>query len=467
MPDEQPRRAVGYVRVSSVGGRSGPGYHTLDIQRASIQRTAAFRQYEIVDVLVDEDETGKSRDRPQFKVAMERVLAGDADAIVVWKVSRFSRNWAEAAADVERLLENGKDLLSEEGFDTATAGGRLLLRILFSLANWEHDVLGEHWEVIKAKAVRDRGSHLGKPPLGYRKIIGGGGKLEPDPETAPMVVSLFDARAAGASWAQLADRLDELRPRPQGRRDRKDVERIITNRVYLGETRWRDEVNETAHDPLVTVDVWERANAAAANDAPRRAPRSKRREFPLTNWLRCGSCGGPMSGSVEQHRGQPYALYKCGRRRGGCAKPQNINCAVCEEWALTQAAEMHAKRRFAATETDGRLARLLAERDEIEKALHELGSIEARRDLGEDWLPMIRQLRTQKTDVAKQIPAAARAAGATARQEDWDDLTAAEQWQALRDMAPLGAVVGDRVWPPVDRLAFIVNDGEANTVPER
>lgn len=66
---------------------------------------------------------------------MERTLAGEADAIAVWKVSRFSRNWAEAAAGTELLLENRKDLVSgEEGFDTTTTGGRALLRMLFVLA---------------------------------------------------------------------------------------------------------------------------------------------------------------------------------------------------------------------------------------------------------------------------------------------------------------------------------------------
>jgi hypothetical protein len=38
---DRPRRAIGYVRVSSVVGRSGPEYHTLDIQRARASASAA------------------------------------------------------------------------------------------------------------------------------------------------------------------------------------------------------------------------------------------------------------------------------------------------------------------------------------------------------------------------------------------------------------------------------------------
>lgn len=148
-------RAIGYIRVSAVGGRSGPEYHTLDVQRASIERVCASRGYDLVDVYVEENRSGADRTRPQFREAMQRILDGEADAMAVWKVSRFSRSWAQAAEDTEALLAGccsvytgtvllmerslpprrverssaGKDLLSgEEGFDTTTSGGRLLLR---------------------------------------------------------------------------------------------------------------------------------------------------------------------------------------------------------------------------------------------------------------------------------------------------------------------------------------------------
>jgi DNA invertase Pin-like site-specific DNA recombinase len=46
-------------------------------------------------VLSDEDQSASSRNRPQFGVARQRILAGEADVIIVWKVSRFSRAWPE------------------------------------------------------------------------------------------------------------------------------------------------------------------------------------------------------------------------------------------------------------------------------------------------------------------------------------------------------------------------------------
>ncbi|MGO9752127.1 MAG: recombinase family protein [Solirubrobacteraceae bacterium] len=104
------KRALGYIRVPSVGGRSSPEYHTLQIQRVSIQRTVRNDGYELVDVLSDEDQSCSSRTRPQVGIAMRRILAGEADAIIVWKLSRFSRNRWEAAEDPEPL---GSDAITD------------------------------------------------------------------------------------------------------------------------------------------------------------------------------------------------------------------------------------------------------------------------------------------------------------------------------------------------------------------
>jgi DNA invertase Pin-like site-specific DNA recombinase len=451
------KRAIGYIRVSSVGGRSGPEYHTLDIQRASIERTARSNGYDLVDVLTDEDQSGRSRNRPQFGIAMERILAGDADAIIVWKVSRFSRNWREAAEDVELLLDHDKDLLSEEGFDTASTGGRLLLRILFVLANWEHEVLGEHWEVIKTKAVRDRGSHLGASPTGYQ--AGDGGVLVPDGGTAELVVSLFEARAAGTPWRELADMLARYKPRPS-RYTRQDVERIITNRVYLGETRWRAEVRTDAHQPLVSESLWRRANDAAALEPPPRRRGARSREFPLTGWLRCSGCGKTMGGGVlKRARNRTYSIYLCSR--AACESRQAISAPATEEWAMVQAEALHATLALVPVEeSDEQIERALTAVGDVAAALHELASVQARRDLGDDWLPMMSRLRAEKAaaeDVVRELRRKHQVPAGSVR---WQDLAEEDRWAALRNMAPLGALVSPVVGyrDPVGRLSFIVDD---------
>ncbi len=87
------KRAIGYSRVCSVGGRSDPEYHTLEIQRSSIQPTAPNHGDELVDVLRNEDQSCSSRNRPQLGIATHRILASEEDAIIAWKASRSAKAW--------------------------------------------------------------------------------------------------------------------------------------------------------------------------------------------------------------------------------------------------------------------------------------------------------------------------------------------------------------------------------------
>jgi hypothetical protein len=75
------KRPTGRIRISNLAERPCPTHHTLDSQRASIQRTARNDGNERVDVLRDKDQSASSLNRPQIGIATQRILAGDADAI--------------------------------------------------------------------------------------------------------------------------------------------------------------------------------------------------------------------------------------------------------------------------------------------------------------------------------------------------------------------------------------------------
>jgi len=72
-------------------------------------------------VLRNEDQSPSSRNRPQFDSARQRILAGEADAIIVWKTSRLARARPQAE-DVWPLLAGEEDLLREQGFDMGLDG---------------------------------------------------------------------------------------------------------------------------------------------------------------------------------------------------------------------------------------------------------------------------------------------------------------------------------------------------------
>jgi len=77
--------ALRCIRISASASGQSPEYHTLEIQRASIERTARNHGHELVDVLTAEDQSGRTRNRPQFGIAVQRTLVSEADAIIAWK----------------------------------------------------------------------------------------------------------------------------------------------------------------------------------------------------------------------------------------------------------------------------------------------------------------------------------------------------------------------------------------------
>jgi hypothetical protein len=139
---------------------------------------------------------------------------------------------------------------------------------------------------------------------------------------------------------------------------------------------------------------------------------------------------------------------------------------------MDQAAAMYEHLRVASAGAERPdLAAAIRELGDAERALHELGSMQARRDLADDWLPMIRQLRAEKVELDRKVAKVRDLAGLPERTLAWDDMADEDRWGALRSMAPAGALVGPFVGrgrnaKPADRLGFIVDDVEGSAVTD-
>lgn len=108
-------RALGYVRVSRVGGREGDSFLSPELQRQSIARVCEREGLELVEALEELDRSGGDADRPLWNAAIERVERGEVGAIVVWNLDRFSRSLVDALGALSRIEAAGGRLYSEEG----------------------------------------------------------------------------------------------------------------------------------------------------------------------------------------------------------------------------------------------------------------------------------------------------------------------------------------------------------------
>src|SRR3954468_1807577 len=136
----------GYVRVSQVGGRAGERFISPALQREEIERWIAARGYRLGAGFEELDQSGGRADRPLLEQAVARVERGESAGIVVAKIDRFGRSLSQGLAAMERVTNAGGLFASvQDGLDLSTDTGRLILRIMLSMAEWELDRISASW----------------------------------------------------------------------------------------------------------------------------------------------------------------------------------------------------------------------------------------------------------------------------------------------------------------------------------
>ena len=321
------RRAIGYVRVSRVGGRGGESFISPDVQRSTIEAKARERGLEVVEWVTDLDASDGKFEREGFQRAIEAVEAGAAEAIVVARLTRFARSVLDTHRALERIeLAGGRLVACDLDVDVSTPAGRMMRNILATLAEFELDVAREQWQTAKASAV-DRGVKISnRAPFGYR--FDSGHRLEPVAGERELVVELFERRADGASWGDLLELFEARTGRVSYKQT---VKHMLENRSYAGVVTYGDElVNESAHEAIVSTELFEAAQATSAAWLASQGPTrrfGRGAQSLLGGIAKCSACGAGMARSTGG-KDRP-AIYRCPNHR--CSARASILEAVLDK----------------------------------------------------------------------------------------------------------------------------------------
>ena len=194
-------------------------------QLRALREYAEKNGYHVAREYIDEAESGRIADRPQFKKMIDEAAKPQAPfkEILVWKFSRFTRKREHAVAFKSMLRRKGIRVVSitEQADDSAT--GRLLEGIIESVDEFYSENLAQ--EVVRGmREAASRGFWVAsRVPYGYRKLmVQDGAKkrptLEPDTDTAPVVERIFGMAESGRGILDIARTLnDEGIANPTGR----------------------------------------------------------------------------------------------------------------------------------------------------------------------------------------------------------------------------------------------------------
>ena len=179
-------------------------------QLRALRDYARNNGYSVAREYVDEAESGRIADRPQFREMIDEGSKPKApfQVILVWKFSRFTRKREHAVAFKAQLQRKGIRVVSitEQAEDNAT--GRLLEGIIESVDEYYSENLGH--EVVRGmREAASRGFFLGsRAPFGYTRVkVSDGVKerptLEIDPVAAPIVKEIFESSRRGTGLAEI------------------------------------------------------------------------------------------------------------------------------------------------------------------------------------------------------------------------------------------------------------------------
>ena len=197
------RQAIGYVRVSTE--QQADSGLSIAVQRVKLEALAVLNDYQLIDVVVDAGASAKSLDRPGWQRVMGAVHGRQVGAVLIAKLDRCTRSVADLASLIDTFSRRGVALISAaESLDTSSAGGRLVVNVLGAVAQWEREATAERTsaalQVLKAQG-RATG---GVAPYGFQFIDGRRAWHQGEQET---LAAIIEHRAAGLSWAKVADKL--------------------------------------------------------------------------------------------------------------------------------------------------------------------------------------------------------------------------------------------------------------------
>ena len=328
-----------YIRVST---RWQIDKDSLPLQRDELPKYAelvlGIKKYEIFE---DAGYSAKNTDRPAYQQMMARVRSGEFSHILVWKIDRISRNLLDFAAMYQELKDYGVTFVSKnEQFDTSTAIGEAMLKIILVFAELERNMTSERVSAVMLSRAEQGLWNGGRIPYGYRwdKELKTFFIVK---EEAAVVKKIYELYRTTKSSLQVAKTLNEqgLLPRSGNPWTPATIGIILKNPFYCGKMRYnyRDEkkglnhwsVKDEAewimidghHPAIVDEDDWRNAckqlESRRRNQAVANRAYTRKNTHIFAGLLTCGYCGGNMGATVDRARSDGWrpSVYNCYRHR--------------------------------------------------------------------------------------------------------------------------------------------------------
>lgn len=245
-------KAAIYTRVSTTE-QANEGYSITEQERMC-KAYIESKGWEYVGTYSDPGVSGRTMERDGLRKLQLRILLGDIEAVVVYKLDRLSRKQKDTMTLIEDVfLKNDVALASlNETLDTSTPWGRAMIGILSSFNQMESETIQARTKMGREAKANAGGYAGGKPPLGYKSV---NGELVIVPEEAEIVRKVFELRKKGVTLMGIADALNEAGYQSKSGKKfaHSSIQTILNNEdTYRGEYHYGSGGAKKAnHEPIL------------------------------------------------------------------------------------------------------------------------------------------------------------------------------------------------------------------------
>ncbi|MCM1236045.1 MAG: recombinase family protein [Ruminococcus flavefaciens] len=356
------KKCVIYIRVSSE--RQVQGY-SLEGQKRYLKEWAEFEGMTVTEIYVEPGKSGKSiSGREVFQRMLDDISTGriDIDYVLVFKLSRFGRNAKDILNSLTYIKKYGVNLIcKEDGLDSSTAMGRMMITILGAVAEMERENILVQTMLGREEKAKQGGWNGGFPPYGYERV---NGKLVVVEDEARIVRLIFDKYVnEGMGFMAISTYLNRQgitrRVPPNVKNERfsdwavHNIKRVVDNPIYTGRVvfgRLRQErkdgteneymrvksedyimSDEISHEPIITDELFREAQMRRKEASQISGWKLVGREpsHLLSSILKCPMCGSSMYTDIKKWTNKDgtkrqKVYYECGHHRvskgGQCRK---------------------------------------------------------------------------------------------------------------------------------------------------
>ncbi len=355
---------------------------SIEAQLAELQEYSAKEKFDIVASFC-EAKTAKEPGRMKFAEMLSLIESGKAEGIISWHPDRLARNSVDGGKIIH-MVDRG--LIRSLKFPTfwfePTPQGLFMLNIAFGQSKYFSDNLRENVKRGLRQKIRN-GVWPGWAPVGYLNNANTRG-IDVDAEKSPKVRKLFELYATGAhTLYSLANWCKEHNLR--GHRGKTivvgNVQKLLQNPFYIGLMRFKSEIFEGTHEPILTKKLFDKCQEVLAKRG--KVQEVRKNDFAFLGLMKCASCGASITAQYAKGNGGIYTYYRCTKKRGACTEKHYVR-----EAALTEQIKLFLQKvSLSSQDTQKVLAAL--EQDEAQAKEEARGEVQ--------------QLKTQVTDIDAKL----------------------------------------------------------------